>query len=122
MLLLRNEHYDFKSLAIAERSAAFMIFKPEQIADSIETFDYCDAEIVIGLVCAVGTDYPPIRDSLAEILLRYGYKSRVVRISDSIPKFTDYPLHDAPEIERINSRMDAGNLVVGNQGAMTFGH
>jgi hypothetical protein len=71
-----------------------MIAKPEQIADPIETFDYSDAEIVIGLVCAVGTDYSPIRDSLTEILLRYGYKSRVVRISDSIPKFTDYPLRD----------------------------
>jgi hypothetical protein len=31
-------------------------WKPEQIADPIETFDYCDAEIVIGSVCAVGTD------------------------------------------------------------------
>ena len=69
-----------------------MVSKPEQIADPIETFDYCDAEIVIGLVCAVGTDYGPIRDSLKDILARYGYKCRVVRISDSIPKFTDYPL------------------------------
>jgi len=63
-----------------------MVSKPEQIADPIETFDYCDAEIVIGLVCAVGTDYGPIRDSLKDILARYGYKCRVVRISDSIPK------------------------------------
>ena len=39
-----------------------MVSKPEQIADPIETFDYCDAEIVIGLVCAVGTDYGPIRE------------------------------------------------------------
>jgi deoxycytidylate deaminase len=93
-----------------------MTTKPEQIADPIETFDYGDAEIVIGLVCAVGTDYGPIRDSLAEILLHYGYKARVVRISDSIPKLLDFPLRDEPEIERIKSRMDAGNLLCRDSG------
>ncbi len=93
-----------------------MVSSPGQIADPIETFDYWDAEVVIGLVCAVGTDYGPIRNSLADILLRYGYKCRVVKISDSIPKFTDYPLRDVPEIERIQSRMNAGNLVCRESG------
>jgi deoxycytidylate deaminase len=93
-----------------------MTSKPIQIADPIETFDYVDAEIVVGLVCAVGTDYGPIRDLLVEALLRYGYKTNVVRISDSIPKFTDYPLQESPEIERIESRMDAGNLVCRESG------
>jgi hypothetical protein len=83
---------------------------------AIETFDYADAEIVIGLVCAVGTDYGPVRDFLADTLLRYGYRTKVVRISDSIPKFTDYPLRESPEIERIESRMDAGNLVCRESG------
>jgi deoxycytidylate deaminase len=93
-----------------------MSLKPEQIADPIETFDYGDAEIVIGLVCAVGTDYGPVRDFLGDSLLRYGYKTKVVRISDSIPKFTDYPLRESPEIERIKSRMDAGNLLCRESG------
>jgi hypothetical protein len=66
-----------------------MSSKPEQIADPIETFDYGDAEIVIGVVCAVGTEYGPVRDFLSDTLLRYRYKTKVVRISDSIPKFTD---------------------------------
>lgn len=93
-----------------------MISKPDQIADPIETFDYGNAEIVIGVVSAVGADYGPIRASLTEILLRYGYKSNIVRISDAIPRFTDYPLRNAPEIDRIKSRMDAGNLVCRESG------
>jgi hypothetical protein len=66
-----------------------------------------DAEVVIGLVCAVGTDYNPIRDCLIGILAQYGYTTRVVRISALIPKLAESPLVDSPEIARINSYMDA---------------
>lgn len=83
--------------------------RPAQIKTPIETFDFCDAEIVVGLVCAVGTDYNPIRDSLTSILGKYGYNTRVVKISSLIPKLTDYDLVDSPEIERINNYMSAGN-------------
>jgi deoxycytidylate deaminase len=106
-----DTRYDLDRVPFSHPSRAVMSSKPEQIADPIETFDYPNAEIVIGLACAVGTEYGPIRDFLVETLLRYGYKPKVVRISDSIPKFTDYPLQDSPEIERIDSRMTAGNLV-----------
>lgn len=82
---------------------------PAQIKSPIETVDFCNAEIVVGLVCAVGTDYGPIRDSVTSILGEYGYKTRVVRISSLIPKLTDYDLIDSTEIDRINSYMDAGN-------------
>ncbi len=83
--------------------------QPPQLQDQIEKFDFCNPEIVIGLVCAVGTDYSPIRDCLIDILGPYGYTTRVIRISTLIPKLTAYPLIDAPEIARINSYMDAGN-------------
>jgi hypothetical protein len=83
--------------------------RPAQIKTPIETFDFCDAEIVVGLVCAVGTDYNPIRDSLASIFGKYGYNTRVVKISSLIPTLTDYELVDSPEIDRINSYMSAGN-------------
>ncbi len=83
--------------------------RPPQIKNPIEPFDFCNAEIVIGLVCAVGTDYKPIRDSLTSILGKYDYKTRVVKISSLIPKLTDYDLLNEPEIARINSYMDAGN-------------
>jgi deoxycytidylate deaminase len=83
--------------------------RPAQIKNPIEPFDFCHTEIVIGLVCAVGTDYKPIHDSLTAILLKYAYKTRVVKISSLIPKLTDYALVDEPEITRISSYMDAGN-------------
>src|ERR1035437_2589433 len=83
--------------------------QPPQLQDPIEKFDFCDAEVVIGLVCAVGTDYNPIRDCLTGILGQYGYTTRVVRISALIPKLTEFPLVSSPEIARINSYMDAGN-------------
>lgn len=83
--------------------------QPPQLQDQIEKFDFCNPEIVVGVVCAVGTDYNPVRDCLTSVLAQYGYTTRVVRISALIPKLTAFPLVDAPEIDRINSYMDAGN-------------
>jgi deoxycytidylate deaminase len=83
--------------------------RPPQIKEPIERFDCCDAELVIGVVCAAGTDYNPIRQYLEDILKGYGYKTRVVRISTLIPKLTDYPLETSSEILRIKTHMDAGN-------------
>src|SRR5271155_3707719 len=84
--------------------------QPPQLQDPVEKFDFCNPELVIGLVCAVGTDYNPIRNCLTDILGRYGYTVRVVRISTLIPKLTATQLIDSPEIARINSYMDAGNI------------
>jgi deoxycytidylate deaminase len=83
--------------------------QPPQLKNLIEKFDCSDAEIVIGLVCAVGTDYKPIQACLGEILARFGYVARAVRISSLIPKLTDHLLDDSSETARIASRMDAGN-------------
>jgi deoxycytidylate deaminase len=83
--------------------------QPPQLKHLIEEFDCCDAELVIGLVCAVGTDYKPIQATLSEILSKFGYVVRVVRISSLMPRLTDYPLDDSTETARIGSRMDAGN-------------
>lgn len=90
--------------------------QPPQIKDPIEQFDYSPAELVIGVVCAVGTDYSAISACLAEILKQYGYLTRVVRISTLIPKLTDFPLVTSPEIARINSYMDAGNKICHDSG------
>ena len=38
-----------------------------QIADIVESFDYCESELVIGLVYAVGTDYKPVQQSIENI-------------------------------------------------------
>ncbi len=85
--------------------------RPIQIKNSVERFDFCDSELVIGVVCAVGTDYGPIRDSIVRILQKYSYSSRIVRISDLIPRFTEAALPVGPETERISARMTAGNSV-----------
>jgi deoxycytidylate deaminase len=61
------------------------------------------------MVCAVGTDYEPIRLSLQKILTRYGYSSRVTKISDLIVRLSESSLTDSPETLRIDSRMTAGN-------------
>lgn len=83
--------------------------RPIQVKNAVEKFDFCHSELVIGMVCAVGTDYEPIRLSLQRILARYSYSSRVIKISDLITRFSETPLPDSPETLRINSRMTAGN-------------
>jgi deoxycytidylate deaminase len=82
---------------------------PPQIKGPLEEFDCSDAELVIAVVCAVGTDYGPIGACVADILEKFGYKTRTIRISNLIPTLTDRRLEESPEIARINSYMDAGN-------------
>jgi deoxycytidylate deaminase len=94
--------------------------RPIQIKNSIDKFDFCDSELVIGVVCAVGTDYGPIRDSIVRILQKFSYTSQIVRISDLIPRFTEGALSNGPEIERIDSRMTAGNSVCRLKGRKDF--
>jgi deoxycytidylate deaminase len=90
--------------------------KPDQVKEPVENFDFPHAELVVGLVCAVGTDYRPIADHLTKALQTFGYKTRVVRISSLIRKFTDYELPPSPEIERISAHMDAGNRACKDSG------
>ena len=82
---------------------------PLQIKNPIEPFDCIDAELVIGLVCAVGTDYSPVCDSLEKTLQKFRYSTRRVRISALFQKLTECDLERSPETLRINSHMDAGN-------------
>jgi deoxycytidylate deaminase len=83
--------------------------RPAQVKNAVEKFDFCHSELVIGMVCAVGTDYEPIRLSLQKILAKYGYASRIIKISELIARLSESPLSDSPETQRIDSRMNAGN-------------
>lgn len=83
--------------------------RPAQVKNPIERFDFPDSELVIGMVCAVGTDYEPIRRSIEKILAKYGYSSATIKISDLITRLADKALPSSPETQRINSRMTAGN-------------
>jgi deoxycytidylate deaminase len=90
--------------------------KPPQVEGNVETFDFCDSELVIGLVYAVGTNYKPVRESIERLLKCRGYTPRFIRISDLIGTLTDRPMDDSSEIARISSRMDAGNAVCRESG------
>src|SRR5262245_13912414 len=86
-----------------------MTAQPPQIKNAIERFDFPQAELIIGAVCAVGTDYGPIRDAIKDILKTFNYHTTVVRISDLISRFSQDELPDGTETLRISSRMTAGN-------------
>ena len=90
--------------------------RPAQIKYPIENFEFCDSELLIAIVCAVGTDYGPIRESLIKILETYGYTANVIRVSELIGKLTSAPLPKEPEIDRINESMTAGNSACSESG------
>lgn len=90
--------------------------KHPQIEDKIEAFDFCESELVIGLVYAVGTNYKPLQECIERSLKSHGYNPSFIRISDLIGALTDCPLKESPEIARISSRMNAGNSVCRESG------
>jgi len=83
--------------------------RPKQIKYPIENFEFSDSELVIAIVCAVGTDYHPIREWLTKTLEKYEYTANPIRVSDLIGKLTPDELPKEPEIARIDESMTAGN-------------
>lgn len=90
--------------------------RPAQIKYPTERFEFCDSELVIAIVCAVGTDYGPIRQSLIQILDEYGYTANIIKVSDLIGKLTASTIPKEPEIDRINESMTAGNTACSESG------
>lgn len=80
-----------------------------QIRGSIESFEFCESELVIGLVYAVGTNYKPVQKSIEKVLSKHGYRPNSIRISSLISTLTNEKLENDSEISRISSRMTAGN-------------
>jgi deoxycytidylate deaminase len=80
-----------------------------QIRSTIESFEFCDSELVIGLVYAVGTDYKPVQQEIETILKERSYQTNFIRISDLISNLTQEALDNSNETNRISSRMTAGN-------------
>ena len=62
---------------VAAQDYHYTPVEPEYTADH-------DSELVIGLVCSVGTNLKPINDLLDERLKAYGYKYSQIRISEHI--------------------------------------
>lgn len=69
-----------------------------------------DSELIIGLVCAVGTEKGLVIDLLRERLGRAGYSVQLVKVSkDVIPLLQPVPDETEDKFKSISSLMDAGN-------------
>lgn len=74
------------------------------------TNEELDSELVIGLVCAVGTETSLVIDLLRERLGRVGYRVEVVKVSsDVIPQLVDVEAPGDDQFKRYADLMDAGN-------------
>ncbi len=58
----------------------------KQEANSRLILEYPDAEIVFGIVCAVGTDYNRVFTYLEKAIPTYGYRANPLRVSSFIPR------------------------------------
>jgi deoxycytidylate deaminase len=84
--------------------------------DTRFVLDYPEAELVFGLVFAVGTDYKPALDYLKDQIKLSGYAADSLQLSDwfgeSIERLGfQHALPTEPEYERIASRISAGNKI-----------
>ena len=72
-----------------------------------------NAELVFGLVAPVGADLTRLEDELIDLVGLYGYTPNRIRLSAILTKLVglEVPLLDSPELDRLNSYMDAGNAV-----------
>jgi deoxycytidylate deaminase len=83
-------------------------------ANSRLILEYPDAEIILGVVCAVGTDYSKVYSYLEEIIPKFGYRANPLKVSSFIPETAhsmrlkiDLPIE--PEGKRLLGFMKAGN-------------
>jgi deoxycytidylate deaminase len=84
--------------------------------DSRFVLDYPEAEVVLGLVFAVGTDYKPVLSFLEDSIKLSGYITNNLHLSDWFSDCAsrlklDLTFPDEPEHERISCRIDAGNKI-----------
>lgn len=80
---------------------------------SLASLEQDHTELVLGLVGAVGTELSRVETFLREGLQRFGYQPEVVHVTDLFKTFDisglGIELKDAPEYDRIRSRIKAGN-------------
>jgi len=76
--------------------------------------DFSDAELVFGVVCAVGTNYRKVRDALADGLRQFNYEPVEIRLSQHLEILA--PAMGPGQYERINGLMNAGNEITKQTG------
>lgn len=79
-------------------------------------FDYPKAELVFGIVSAVGTDCSSTLSFLFDLIRKAGYAHRTIRISDQLEAVAkklqiEMQFPALPEYDRVTARMDAGNAI-----------
>lgn len=84
--------------------------------DTRFVLDYPEAELVFGVVYAIGTDYKPVLDYLTDHIKLSGYAAQSLHISDWFGEGAErlglqHPLPEEPEYDRIASRIDVGNRI-----------
>ncbi|HUQ92926.1 MAG TPA: anti-phage dCTP deaminase [Bryobacteraceae bacterium] len=80
------------------------------------TLEYPDAEVVIGIVCAVGADYTKVNEFLVRTLPSFGYRANVLKVSSFISETArslnlKLRLSASPEARRLENFMDTGNKI-----------
>ena len=83
-------------------------------AESRLELSYPEAELVLGLVYPVGTDYSGVLLTLVNYLKRFRYTPEVIRLSEFIDSIlgkvnVGVSIDGSTEAARINSHMTAGN-------------
>lgn len=87
--------------------------------EAVFTLDYPQAELVFGLVYAVGTDYKPVQYFLEDQIRLAGYKPSSIQISDCFRETAeklnlDLSFSKSTEYERIDGHIKAGNRIRAN--------
>lgn len=68
-----------------------------------------DSEIVIALICPLGTDIEMVLNELSTELNEYAYTSSVHRLSEYLVELGDHDFSDLPFDERLDAAMSAGD-------------
>ena len=83
----------------------------DEAASRLKSLTYRSAELVFGLVGAVGTDLDRFQAGLIDTLRQYGYTGKALRLSQFLGKVSGVRLKNEPEYQRILTRMKAGTKV-----------
>lgn len=105
MKLISGKHNHF--------GAVMTTLNESEISNKYLGQQFTDAELVIGFVCAVGTEQKIVNDMLCERLNVFGYTTNEIHISTHIIKdlFSFSNIDCTDEYRRISESMDAGNTI-----------
>ena len=106
------------------QTAATGYYEPEGESQSFNVWDsYGDAELIIGLVGAVGTNLSNVVNILTDRLTLHNYTPKEIHVSKEIIQNRIYPKKEltiTDEYDRINRMMDLGDQARKDSGDDSF--